>query len=200
MSLDSPHISDIETVQEWLEGRTPVWPRVRLSPQLEQKPRNNPLVACYAHDVPFRADSIATTITLAEPLAAQVWLGTSGNSARRMVARMYDPFTLAITTRTDSHAANAEIHGCSNPHRLSIVLLEYIPGIDMRRLMEQDELEGDESCHRHKATIVDAVARLVYDILPLNIFPIDMAPRNVLCAYTTRRPRRTLRPEKLTVA
>jgi hypothetical protein len=48
--------------------------------------------------------------------------------------------------------------------------------------------------------IVDAVARLVYDIFPLDISPLNMAPRNVLCAYTTRRPRRILRPEKLTVA
>jgi hypothetical protein len=103
---------------EWLEGRTPVWPRVRLSPQLEQKLRNNSLAACYAHDVPFRAHSIATTITLAEPLAAQVWLGTSGNPTRRMVADLRSLLLWqSIATRTDSHPAKGRSQSKMRPTR-----------------------------------------------------------------------------------
>ncbi|KAJ7873465.1 hypothetical protein B0H14DRAFT_3438240 [Mycena olivaceomarginata] len=73
----------------------------------------------------------------------------------------------------------AEIYGCLNPRHIYVVLLEYIPGIDIRRLMENVDPAGDKSCHEHKA-IVDSTSRLAHDIFSFGVLLKDMAPRNVV--------------------
>ncbi|KAK7013034.1 hypothetical protein R3P38DRAFT_3278258 [Favolaschia claudopus] len=77
----------------------------------------------------------------------------------------------------------AEISGMGflTPRHIYCVLSDYVPGIDLRCLMnEHDDRAHSRTCHAHKAAIVDCAARLVYDFFGRAIIPDDMYPRNLI--------------------
>ncbi|KAJ7159941.1 hypothetical protein C8R43DRAFT_993939 [Mycena crocata] len=150
---------------------------------------------------------------------AQVWEATGGNPTRRLVARIYDPLyyddcatnRFAIIKRSvaieneayrilqDYQGTSvphfcgvfvAEILGCPQPRYVYVVLLEYIPGNDLRDLMtnqpnispEHSALMKDpaKTCPEHRVALIDAAARLLYIFFPLGIIPDDMAERNIV--------------------
>ena len=62
---------------------------------------------------------------------------------------------------------------------ISIILLEYVEGRDLRRLVPEDV--ADKVCNVHKEAIVDAVINLHLDLLDYGgVFLTDLRPRNVL--------------------
>ncbi|KAJ7479838.1 hypothetical protein FB451DRAFT_1556651 [Mycena latifolia] len=195
----------------------PTWPRFPLKASQQEELRNNPLAACYAHDVGYRAQAGVIDIALEKPLAtgfrqhrpAQVWLAGAENPVRRFVARMYDPLyydncctdrfaiiNQAVAIENEAYGILrehqgthvprfcgifvTEISGSDNlkPRHIYVVLLEYIPGEDIRHLMENEASEN--TCDGHRAAIVDAAARLAYIFFPLGILPDDMMPRNIV--------------------
>ncbi|KAJ6602715.1 hypothetical protein DFH09DRAFT_1301722 [Mycena vulgaris] len=128
------------------------------------------------------------TTGLRQHRPAQVWMVTSTQDPdQRLVARMYESlyyenwFTDRFATIERAVAIEnaaygilqeyqrsqvprlcgvfvTEITGCGRLRHIYVVLLEYIPGENIRHLM-QDET-GKNICDKHKASIVDAVARL----------------------------------------
>ncbi|KAK7062443.1 hypothetical protein R3P38DRAFT_3251740 [Favolaschia claudopus] len=77
----------------------------------------------------------------------------------------------------------AEVSGIGfpTPRHIYCVLSDYVPGIDLRCLMdEHDDRTRSKTCHAHKAAIVDCAARLVYDFFGRTIVPEDMYPRNLI--------------------
>ncbi|KAK7062410.1 hypothetical protein R3P38DRAFT_2835136 [Favolaschia claudopus] len=66
------------------------------------------------------------------------------------------------------------------PRYIYCVLSDYVPGTDMRRLINEYDRDGEKTCDAHRAALLDCAARLLYDFFPLTIYPHDMFPRNLV--------------------
>jgi hypothetical protein len=59
-----------------------------------------------------------------------------------------------------------------------VVLLEQVPGKDLREIVPSDVAE--KVCDKHKDAIIDTALRLYFDILACGVRQTDMQPRNVI--------------------
>ncbi len=59
-----------------------------------------------------------------------------------------------------------------------IILLEEVPGRDLRAIVPPDVTEN--VCAKHKGAIIDAALRLFIDVLACGVKQEDMQPRNVI--------------------
>ncbi|KAJ7159985.1 hypothetical protein C8R43DRAFT_349016 [Mycena crocata] len=158
---------------------------------------------------------------------AQVWRVNATDSSTPLVARIYDPLYYPTTifnrfaiidqavsceneayNRLEAHQGTlvprfrgvfvTEIPG-ERPRRVYVVLLEYLPGIDlqkqMRRFVSEDPHKrtgtvdpetpmsasfAEATCLQHKAGIFNAVARASYHLYLCGVHPDDLFDRNVL--------------------
>ncbi|KAJ7254950.1 hypothetical protein B0H12DRAFT_544674 [Mycena haematopus] len=140
-----------------------------------------------------------------EERPAQVWKVNATGSNTPLVARIYDPLyfdtavhdrfktiQLAVAseheayTRLKKHQGTlvprfhgvfvAEIPGV-RPRHVNVVLLEYIPGVDLQAKMRTVE---DATCIQHKFGIFNAVARASSPLYQCGVHPDDLMDRNVL--------------------
>ncbi|KAJ7235019.1 hypothetical protein B0H12DRAFT_1222741 [Mycena haematopus] len=140
-----------------------------------------------------------------EERPAQVWKVNATGSNTPLVARIYDPlyFDTAVYdrfrtiqqavaseyeayTRLKKHQGTlvprfhgifvAEIPGV-RPRHVYVVLLEYVPGIDLQAKMR---MVGDATCAQHKLGLFNAVARASYPLYECGVHPDDLMDRNVL--------------------
>ncbi|KAJ6479886.1 hypothetical protein C8R47DRAFT_602083 [Mycena vitilis] len=73
--------------------------------------------------------------------------------------------------------------GVGVPRHAYVVLLEWLPGIDLRNKMLQEvgkETVGAVTCLKHKAGFLNDVARASLQLYRCGIRPEDLMPRNVL--------------------
>ncbi|KAJ6565708.1 hypothetical protein B0H10DRAFT_2200332 [Mycena sp. CBHHK59/15] len=140
-----------------------------------------------------------------EERPAQVWKVNATGSNTPLVARIYDPlyFDTAVHDRfhiieravASEHEAYTRLkkhqgtrvprfHGVFvakipgvRPRHVYVVLLEYIPGVDLQAKMRT---AGDATCIQHKAGIFNAVARASYPLYHSGVRPDDLMDRNVL--------------------
>ncbi|KAJ7159940.1 hypothetical protein C8R43DRAFT_993937 [Mycena crocata] len=144
---------------------------------------------------------------------AQVWRATTPAINKPLVARLYDPlyydhdeaniFKLccrAVAIENSVYARLqtlqgckipnfhgvfvAEIPGASKPRQVYVVLLEWIPGTDIQKLMQGEA--GTKTCIRHKAAIIDAAARIFHLLYAgFGVVLDDSADRNTLIQLQT---------------
>jgi hypothetical protein len=61
---------------------------------------------------------------------------------------------------------------------VNVILLEQVPGIDLRTLVPDEVTE--KLCLKHKDAIIDAALCLFFDVLARGVFQRDMQPRNII--------------------
>ena len=61
---------------------------------------------------------------------------------------------------------------------VNVVLLELVPGTDLRTLVPDEVTE--KLCLKHKDAIIDAALCLFFDVIARGVFQKDMQPRNVI--------------------
>ncbi|KAK7006296.1 hypothetical protein R3P38DRAFT_1705842 [Favolaschia claudopus] len=74
----------------------------------------------------------------------------------------------------------AEVPACGKaPARyIYAIVLEYVPGQDIRQLMEAGD--GEKTCLLHKAALIDAVAKIFHVIVQVGVHLDDTADRNTI--------------------
>ncbi|KAJ6479877.1 hypothetical protein C8R47DRAFT_1136289 [Mycena vitilis] len=126
------------------------WPSLYLTDNSKkrQSMADDPLAACYHHDIPYNAHSPPITITLATSLATgareerpvQVWTATMEGSSDLLVARFYDPLYYdnacrdrfpyierAVAIEHECYSRLKPYAGVYVPHFLGVFVAE-IPG------------------------------------------------------------------------
>ncbi|KAJ7186584.1 hypothetical protein C8R46DRAFT_1341953 [Mycena filopes] len=138
---------------------------------------------------------------------AQVWRVSATGCTTPLVARIYDPlyFTTvdedrfklierAVACENEAYARLQHLQGSGRvptfrnvlvaevpgdiPRHVYVVLLEYMPGIDLRTRMRT--AGATTTCSRHKAGIFNAVARASYPVYRLGVQLDDLMDRNVI--------------------
>ncbi|KAJ7186576.1 hypothetical protein C8R46DRAFT_1057497, partial [Mycena filopes] len=140
-----------------------------------------------------------------EERPAQVWRATASSDTTPLVARIYDPvyfdtfvydrFMLterAVTCEKEAYSRLQRYQGslvptlrdvlvaeipADPPRHVYVVLLEYVPGIDLQARMRA---AGATTCSRHKAGIFNAVARASLPLHRAGVYLDDLMDRNVI--------------------
>ncbi|KDR78941.1 hypothetical protein GALMADRAFT_1281379 [Galerina marginata CBS 339.88] len=127
-------------------------------------------------------------------------------------AEFFDPFALldrSVSQETGSYRRLQPLQGVKVPafyghfvarlpdraqrgRTVNVVLLEYVPGNDIRDLVPR-EIE-ETLCSPHKDSLIDAALRLYFDILALGVRQLDMQPRNVILPDARYRHHHDNRP------
>ncbi|KAJ6453846.1 hypothetical protein C8R47DRAFT_1329251 [Mycena vitilis] len=126
------------------------WPDLLLTIHSQKRRTmvDDPLAACYKHDIPYRVHSPPINVTLVDPLATgsreerpvQVWTATMEGSADLLVARFYDPLYYdnpwrdrfpyikrAVAIEHECYSRLKSYAGLYVPHFLGVFVAE-IPG------------------------------------------------------------------------
>jgi hypothetical protein len=111
-------------------------------------------------------------------------------------AMWYDPFALrdiGVSSEVETYKRLISLQGTKVPRfyghflaslssedsrTVNVILLEQVPGIDLRRLVPDEVTE--KLCLKHKDALIDAALSLFFDVRARGVFQIDMQPRNVI--------------------
>ncbi|KAJ7186603.1 hypothetical protein C8R46DRAFT_1341958 [Mycena filopes] len=142
-----------------------------------------------------------------EERPVQVWSARLQSSQDLLVARIYDPLyfdvnyldrfahidrAVAIEHEAYSRVASyggiliphfvglfvAEIPGSLGPRHVYVILLRHIPGRDVHEIM--DHGVGSRTCIEHQAAIIDAAARILYQLFQFGVSPRDLKDNNTI--------------------
>jgi hypothetical protein len=111
-------------------------------------------------------------------------------------AMWFDPFALrdiGVSSEVETYKRLISLQGTKVPRfyghflaplpsedgrTVNVVLLEQVPGIDLRRLVPDEVTK--KLCLKHKDALIEAALCLFFDIIARGVFQIDMQPRNVI--------------------
>ena len=111
-------------------------------------------------------------------------------------AQWFDPFALrdlGVSSEVEAYERLTPLQGTKVPRfyghfmaalpsqdgrTVNVILLEYVPGKDMRVLVPGEEAE--KICGKHREAVIDTALRLFFDILAYGVRHTDMQPRNVI--------------------
>jgi hypothetical protein len=111
-------------------------------------------------------------------------------------AEWYDPFALrdlGVLSEVKTYKRLISLQGTKVPRfyghflaplpsedsrTVNVILLEQVPGIDLRKLVPDEVTE--KLCLKHKDALIDAALCLLFDVLARGVLQADMQPRNVI--------------------